>query len=507
MAQCTISELRTWNTIAVWPRTSSLHQRAPPARAAGGLAFSPDGQNLASVHQGGVVGVYDPISQNLKSLFRSNVTGCNGCVWAHDDSTLLYAGVAPAAGADSPPTGDPAVVMHCLAENKMVRLFQPNKAVVHGQPGSLSSVRLSPASDMLLAADSRGNVHMWDLRSPKQIGMISTVQHVAMEAKAPETELEKLLKPAGTAAPCIAFDPQGMLFTVASPLHQLAAYDARKDLSSAAAVADIAEGPFANEVLLSAHAKSALPYRLADPKRAPHGLPLVYSGMDFSPDGDLLAIGTQFGLLVLDAMSFAEIGVGVAHPTMVFEPRDASGGAPDQAPSHAPAPVLHAPTDTRYRVKLPSRQCAPVWSPDSSTVMVGGTDGRVYLYDVQNARDTDTPQQLACSALGDAALPAELHVRAKAFENCTEAWPPAVNKFGTGLGLVGHREQHSDSSFAAPASARTYAATSAQWKTSSSETQRANRHLLPVSALAVHHTHAIIASADFNVALWGHCTA
>jgi WD40 repeat protein len=348
---------------------------------------------------------------------------------------------------------------HDLHRNTIVRVFR-------GGAGKVSSLCMRPgSSDVLLASSERG-FHLWDLRQASAVaaGAISLPEGGAVVPRGAEAS-----------GPVAAFDATGVIFAIATPQRGLAMYDA----------AFIAKGPpEASGAPFSSLTKPmfqwpVFPQRLS---HMPEGsvLPPPYpasfslTGLEFSPDDKLLALGTSDrGVMLVDTFTPSrEVALLNAHPVDPLHP------------------------------------CAPSWSSDGRWCTVGGADGHVYGYDVSSRPalpgDKKTPYPWrpgvwdpSPSLMGgdmksEEARAAALAGNAAFRARVTDAMNEARVKFAQS-----HTPPFPLSSLGPPRSVPPLAPPFA-----ASAEEQISRMEAPVTAVRWHPRLAVLASSARNVALW-----
>lgn len=118
--------------------------------------------------------------------------GCSIARFTHKASTVLHTSTKE----------DHTIRYLSFHDNKYIRYFK-------GHTGQVCSLVMSPLEDLFLSGSKDSSVRLWDLRKSEAVGVVSIPSN-------------------GSSDPCVAYDPTGLVFAVASHSRSIRLYDARK---------------------------------------------------------------------------------------------------------------------------------------------------------------------------------------------------------------------------------------------------------------------------------------
>ncbi len=164
------------SAVRVWDISSGdiLYTFTDARRAISNLAFSPDGESLASVSADASIRIYDTTEWGLKETFSDNIRSVNSVAF-NFDGTLL------ALGSD-----DGIIQIWDMPNRKLLIEFE-------AYPGTVTSVAFSPNSKVLVTGGGYwgdSSVRIWEVKTGQLI---------------------KTLEPSQTWVYSVAFSPNGLL--------------------------------------------------------------------------------------------------------------------------------------------------------------------------------------------------------------------------------------------------------------------------------------------------------
>lgn len=364
----TVWDTSTWTSLPV-PGTSG---------SSGALAWSPDGQKLAWGNEGGKVSVLrledgEWAAQTL-GWHRGIVSSL---VWLSDSDVLLSGSYGFVGKHDG------ALKTWDIAEAKEVSSTQ----LVDHMP--VWTMGWSPDGGALTAVESNGAVWLWDVAAGTEIGQwLDAVGRVTS----------------------FAWSPDGSMMATGNNQGQIQLWNARTH--EVAARLDAGTDPIA-AVVWSPNGQTLATWaadgrlRLWDTATASEraavyaGVPVGWHGLAWSPDGSSLALGSDAGILILDAQTGESTG---------------------------------KLTDGDYKV-------GPVaWSSDGLHVVSGDSDGAIRVWNVGNRQLEQTVPGPSGGAVDLAWSPAgDLLAAAGAFGSLsvlrTDTWHEVASWIRLPLGL------------------------------------------------------------------------
>jgi COMPASS component SWD2 len=255
------------------------------------LDFDDEGKQMITASADGSLHLYSCDNASLRKTLFDKVNGCSSVAFTHSRNCVLTAS-----------TRDHRVRYHSLHDNSYLRYFDAHTDRV-------DSVVMSPVDDTFMTCSADRSVRMWDLRTNECKGVVSVK---------------------GT--PVCAYDPEGVVFGVATFHNDINLYDSRS----------YANGPFATFRDDKLHIQ-----------RAVSGKAVEWCDMQFSPDGkNVLMSADNNHIQLLDSFS--------GDPVQSFDSRV-----------------------NRRRMRYTAR-----FSPDGTHVVSGGDDSVVRVWNVQTGAET-----------------------------------------------------------------------------------------------------------------------
>jgi len=203
------------------------------------IDFYHDGELMVSSSDDESVHVYNTNSGEMQKVVLSKKYGVDQIRFTHAKDAVICA---------SKNGWDESLRYLSLYDNRYLRYFK-------GHRDRVVSLAMCPINDMFLSGSLDDTIRLWDLRT---------------------SACQGLLRRKGR--PTVAFDPQGMVFAVASAINTVKLFDIRS----------YDKGPFATFVV--------------------HNNPVEWTGMKFSPDGKYLLLSTNESLIFLiDSFSGAKV--------------------------------------------------------------------------------------------------------------------------------------------------------------------------------------------------------
>jgi len=243
------------------------------------LAFAPDGKALCSGgREDGMICRWDLATGTLQSRFTANADGLAATAFSPDRKTVATQGHLP----------DPTIRLWDSATGKQVRSFgKPSDLQLERMAGSfLNSLTFSSDGKTLASASSDGMIRLWDPATGKQTRRFKGIQEPTALTFSPDG---KTLAAAVRYTGGLVAGPTAVLWDVASG-KELRQFDAHVRAGSIAFSPDgklvAAAGCPDPTVIVWEVATGKQFRRLA----VAHG---VCYGLDFSPDGRVLAAGSD----------------------------------------------------------------------------------------------------------------------------------------------------------------------------------------------------------------------
>lgn len=418
------------------------------------ISFSDTNRWFVTSSKSGSIALYDGQTGKREATYCCKDTGCRHVTFTHNDNAILHASGSQATGAAAN-----GIHYHDILTNKFIRTFQ-------GHGGKVTSVHMHPLTDLFLSTSLEGRFLLWDIRQHSPIGSgtfdMPPKQVLAQGAEVPY--------------PVGAFDPTGKVFAIATPHRGLALYDPPSSLGITY------QQPFFKSITAPMFKYTSRPFRMSTMPPAadvppPYPELVSYTGMEFSPDGTVLAMNTS------------DRGVFLVHA---------------KQPHKEYALLQTHPVD-------PTHPSSISFSPDGRWLTVGAVDGHVYCYDVLEGRPDlsahteDVPfayrpgsaggWEPACVLLGEshksesaraAAVEAAAAYRKKRHDRMHEMRAKFAASQKVSVDTIGAPK-------AIPLQPPILAVTAEQ---------QVSRHEAPVNAVRWHGKCAVLVSAARSVAVW-----
>ncbi|GAB4813270.1 hypothetical protein N2152v2_000316 [Parachlorella kessleri] len=194
---------------------------------------------LVTASDDDVIEVYNTQTATVTQRLLSKKYGVANCVFTHDPNSVIYS---------SNKGADYTLRYHSIHDNRYIRYFR-------GHTSKVTTLCMSPKTDMFLSAAEDKQVRLWDLRTPQCQGLL----------QAP-------------GLPTVTHDEQGLVFCVGAESGVVKLYDAR----------NYGAGPFAA-------------FTVSDERNSA----AVFAVLRFSLDGKRLLAVVEGRIYVLDAFEGA----------------------------------------------------------------------------------------------------------------------------------------------------------------------------------------------------------
>lgn len=217
-----------------------------------------------------VVAAVDDDSLRIMSLDKgaeshtvlAKSVGCSLARFTHHKNAVIFASTKSQSTANQTFThsteSNYAIQYLSVYDDRYLRHF-------HGHTSQLRSLSMSPVDDSFMSAAGSGDntVRFWDLRSNQSSRRVE-IPTLITDNQSTEP------------APLACYDPQGLIFAVASHSTAIRLFDIRSTAS----------GPFTT-------------FNLDRPISAPSGISSQFTVLKFSPDGQTLLVGSNLSKLSL----------------------------------------------------------------------------------------------------------------------------------------------------------------------------------------------------------------
>jgi WD40 repeat protein len=362
-AACSDHDVRIWKLAGpAVPLVLAGH--TGPVQA---VAFGPGSSLLASGGDDGTIRLWDARTGKARGFLSGSALPVDALAFSPDGTELASSG------------GDDAVRLWDVATLTQV-------GSLTGPADAVAGVAFSPGGHALASADADGTVDLWDIAAPPQPG--SKAAAVVVSAPSPGGALatadqgraidlwdspsavgRPLPAPGGASIPSMAFSPDGRILAVAPPGDQIALWNTRTrreigTLFAPAPLTSVAYRPRAGAAVVAAGSSDGYVFVWgpvnAPPVQLGGGQQARVNSLAFSPDGTLLAAGSDDGTIALARVTLTGTRVTAAPLQQIGD--------------------LLSPVD------------AVAFSPDGRVLATGSANGAVELWDVSAPSH---PQHLA----------------------------------------------------------------------------------------------------------------
>jgi WD40 repeat protein len=159
-------------TVQVWNLATGrvLRTMAGHVQAVTGVVFSPDGNRLASRSWDGTVKVWQTATAEEVFTFKGHHGQITALAFSRDSKSLASASGQGyfATGRKGQRPDLPEIKQYDVGEVKLWDLSRGRIIVTKGHPGTVTSVRFSGDGQSLRSADAHGVIKVWDLAAPQE---------------------------------------------------------------------------------------------------------------------------------------------------------------------------------------------------------------------------------------------------------------------------------------------------------------------------------------------------
>ncbi len=211
------------------------------------MDFFADGEWLITGSDDESVHLYNAFTGKMEKFVQSKKYGVDLVRFTHNNNSIICA---------SKNGWDETIRYLSLHDNKYLKYFK-------GHRDKVVSLAMSPRDDMFISGSLDDTIRLWDLNSPVcQVLLSFGTEHI----------IQGLLRRKGR--PAVAFDPQGVIFAVATAVNVVKLYDLRS----------YDKGPFSS-------------FTITHP-------PVLWTSMKFSNDGKFVLLSTTSNVIfLLDAFT------------------------------------------------------------------------------------------------------------------------------------------------------------------------------------------------------------
>jgi WD40 repeat protein len=323
------------------------------------VAFSPDGNTIASASYDKKVIIWDPKTGKDILTFKGHQSDVNSVAFSPDGNTIASA------------SGDSTVIIWDAKTGKDIKILQGHKSSVY-------SVAFSPNGNIIASASSDSTVIIWDVKTGKDI---------------------KILQGHKNNVYSVAFSPDGNTIASASNDKKVIIWDAKtgKDILTfkghQSDVNSVAFSPDGNTIASASNDKKVIIWDAKTGKDI-----LTFKGhqsdvnsVAFSPDGNTIASASGDSTVIIwDAKTGKEIQTLKGHQgdvrSVAFSP---NGNTIASASGDKTVKIWNAKTGKKIQT-LPGHQSyvmSVAFSPDGNTIASASGDKKVIIWDAKTGKD------------------------------------------------------------------------------------------------------------------------
>ncbi len=209
------------------------------------LDFDDNGNFCVTASEDDSIHVYDTLHGRFKQLLYSKKYGVQHIRFTHRQTNVIHTSTLQ---------DDNVIRYLSLHDNRYLMYFKGHKKRV-------TSLAMSPKSDMFLSGSTDDCVRLWDLRDPVSLGAMDVSE-----------------------SPVLSFDPRGLIFALGLGSRVIRPYDVRQ----------YQKGPFYIWDVLESINNFEKSYHGSGPMAPNHRA--EWTNLHFSPDGNHILITTRSGV-------------------------------------------------------------------------------------------------------------------------------------------------------------------------------------------------------------------